>query len=153
VSKKKQKRSYQAWKKPDPTEKKPDIKIIPSSPNAKVSRIIDRDQQEFAARPGMDWFIRPCVPGEFAEIAATGEMDLSAITHTLVKRMGPGSEQMRMPMTDAMAQSWIEFATKDGGSIERREWTKEGGSIERRGWTKGMRHEASDTSSSPEGIT
>jgi len=136
MSKKRQKRSYKAWKKPDPTEKKPDIQIVPSSPNAKVSRIIDRDQREFAARPGMDWFVRPYVPGEFAEIASSGDMDLSVITHTLVKRMGPGSEQMRMPMTEEMAQSWVDLQRRMEEVLSN---------------ISGRRNETPDTNSSPEG--
>jgi hypothetical protein len=39
--------------------------------------------------------------------------------------MGPGSEQLRMPMTEEMAQSWVEFVAKSGGSIEQRKWTEE----------------------------
>jgi hypothetical protein len=30
-----------------------------------------------------------------------------------------------MPMTEEMAQSWIDFATKDGGNIDHHKWTKE----------------------------
>jgi hypothetical protein len=124
MGKKRQKRSFKKWKKQDPTAKMPGIQVVPSSPNAKVARIIDRDQRHFAAKPGTDWLLRPCVPGEFDEIASSGEMDLSTISYTLVKRMGPNPEQLRIPMTEEMAQSWLDFIGKSG-NIERSKWMGE----------------------------
>jgi len=64
------------------------------------------------------------VPGEFDEIGSSGEMDLSTISYTLVKRMGPGPEQLRIPMTEEMAQSWLDFIGKSG-NIERSKWMGE----------------------------
>jgi len=124
VSKKRQKRSFKEWKKPDSTGKRPEIKVVPSSPDAKVSQIIEQDQRHFAAKPDMDWFVRPYVPGEFDEIAASGEIDLSTIAYTLVKRMGPGSEQLRMPLTEEMAQSWLDFVA-GSERIEQSKWTED----------------------------
>ena len=72
----------------------------------------------------MDWFVRPYAPGEFDEIAVSDEIDLSTITYTLVKRMGPGPEQLRMPLTEKMAQSWLDFAAKSG-SLKQSKWTEE----------------------------
>lgn len=122
MSKKRQKRSFKQWKKQDSSEKKPEIKVVSSTPSAKVSRIIERDQRQFAAKPQLDWFVRPYSPGEFDEIA---EIDLSTIASTLVKRMGPGSEQLRMPLTEEMAQSWLDGAAKSGGSVEQSKWTEQ----------------------------
>jgi len=124
VSKKRQKRSFKEWKKPDSTKKRPEIKVVASSPDAKVSQIIERDQRHFAAKPDIDWFVRPYVPGEFDEIAASGEIDLSTIAYTLVKRMGPGSEQLRMPLTEEMAQSWLDFVA-ESERIEQSKWTED----------------------------
>ncbi len=124
MSKKRQKRSFKEWKKPDSTKKRPEIKVVASSPDAKVSQIIERDQRHFAAKPDIDWFVRPYVPGEFDEIAASGEMDLSTIAYTLVKRMGPGSEQLRMPLTEEMAQSWLDFVA-ESERIEQSKWTED----------------------------
>ncbi len=90
MSKKRQKRSFKEWKKPDSTEKRPEIKVVASSP----------------------------------EIAASGEIDLSTIAYTLVKRMGPGSEQLRMPLTEEMAQSWLDFVA-GSERIEQSKWTEE----------------------------
>ncbi len=45
MSKKRQKRSFKQWKKQDPIAKMSGIQVVPSSPNAKVARIIDRDQR------------------------------------------------------------------------------------------------------------
>ncbi len=105
MSKKRQKRSFKEWKKPDSTEKRPEIKVVASSPDTKVSQIIERDQR-------------------FDEIAASGEIDLSTIAYTLVKRMGPGSEQLRMPLTEEMAQSWLDFVA-GSERIEQSKWTEE----------------------------
>ena len=124
MSKKRQKRSFKEWKKPDSTEKRPEIKVVASSPDTKVSQIIERDQRHFAAKPDIDWFVRPYVPGEFVEIAASGEIDLSTIAYTLVKRMGPGSEQLRMPLTEEMAQSWLDFVA-GSERIEQSKWTED----------------------------
>jgi len=123
MSKKRQKRLYKPWKKQDSTQKKPEIVVVPSSPNAKVSRIIKRDQRHFAAKPDLDWFLRPYVPGEFDDIAASGDIDLSTIAHTLVKRVGSGSEQLRVPLTEEMAQSWLDFVAKPG-NIEQSKGTE-----------------------------
>ena len=123
MGKKRQKRVYQPWKKQDSTQKKPEIVVVPSSPG-KVSRIIRRDQRHFAAHPDVDWFLRPYVPGEFDDIAASGDIDLSTIAYTLVKRMGSGSEQLRVPLTEEMAQSWLDFVA-ESGSIIHSKWTGE----------------------------
>jgi hypothetical protein len=125
MSKKRHKRSFKQWKKQDSSEKKPEIKVVSSTPSAKVSRIIERDQRQFAVEPQLDWFVRPYAPGEFDEIAVSGEIDLSTIAYTLVKRMGPGSEQLRMPLTEEMAQSWLDVAAKSGGSLEQSKWIQE----------------------------
>ena len=98
--------------------------MVPSSPNAKVARIIDRDQRHFAAKPDVDWFLRPYVPGEFADIAASGDVDLSTIAYTLVKRIGSGSEQLRVPLTEEMAQSWLDFVA-ESGNIKQSKWVGE----------------------------
>src|SRR5205807_1180741 len=45
MSKKSQKCSFKQWKKQDPIAKMSGIQVVPSSPNAKVARIIDRDQR------------------------------------------------------------------------------------------------------------
>src|SRR2546423_427760 len=114
MSKKRQKRVYKPWKKQDATQNKPEIVVTPSSPNARVSRLIKRDQRHFAAKPGIDWFLRPYVPGEFDDVAASGDIDLSTIAYTLVKRIGSGSEQLRVPLTEEMAQSWLDFVAESG---------------------------------------
>ena len=124
MSKKRQKRVYKPWKKQDATQKKPEIVVTPSSPNARVSRLIKRDQRHFAAKPDVDWFLRPYVPGEFDDIAASGDIDLSTIAYTLVKRIGSSSEQLRVPLTEEMAQSWLDFVA-ESGSIEQSRLTKE----------------------------
>ena len=124
MSKKRQKRSFKEWKKPDSTEKRPEIKVVASSPDTKVSQIIERDQRHFAAKPDVDWFLRPYVPGEFADIAASGDVDLSTIAYTLVKRIGSGSEQLRVPLTEEMAQSWLDFV-EGSGTIEQSKRTEE----------------------------
>src|SRR5438477_12891994 len=98
--------------------------IVATAPYSKVYQIIERDQRHFAAKPYMDWFVRPYVPCEFDKIAASGEIDLSTIAYTLVKRMGPGSEQLRMPLTEEMAQSWLDFVA-GSERIEQSKWTED----------------------------
>lgn len=122
--KKRQKRSFKPWKKQDSTEKTPEIKVVPSSPSAKVSPIIERDQRHFAAKPDIGWFLRPYVPGEFDEFTLSGDIDLSTIAYTLVKRIGSGSEQLRLPLTEEMAQSWLDFVA-ESGRIEQSKWKEQ----------------------------
>ncbi len=98
--------------------------MVPSSPSAKVSPIIEQDQRHFAAKPDIDWFLRPYVPGEFDEFTLSGDIDLSTIAYTLVKRIGSGSEQLRLPLTEEMAQSWLDFVA-ESGRIEQSKWKEQ----------------------------
>jgi hypothetical protein len=100
------------------TKRRVQIEAVPSKPTAKVSAVIERDQQHFAAKPHVDWFVRPYTPGEFEGI---DDLDLSTIAYTLVKRMGPNAEQIRMPLTEEMAQRWLDMAS-ESGKIEQSRW-------------------------------
>ena len=122
MTNRRKKRPLMTWKKASPPiKKRPQIQAIPSQPTAKVSAIIERDQQQFAAKPQVDWFIRPYTPSEFEGI---DDLDLSTVAYTLVKRMGPNAEQIRIPLTEEMAQRWLDKAS-ESGTIEQSRWKDE----------------------------
>lgn len=121
MSNRRRKRPLKTWKASPSTKKRPQIQAVPSKLTPKVSAVIERDQRHFAAKPHIDWFLRPYEPGEFEGI---DDLDLSTVAYTLVKRMGPNSEQIRMPLTEERAQQWLNIAS-ESGSIEQSKWEEE----------------------------
>lgn len=110
MSKKRSRRPAGAWKKTTSVQGKPRLEVYSSTPNPLLMAVVAQDQRRFIAEPELDSFVRLYAPGEFDEIARKDRsLDLSTITHTLVKRMGPGSEQIRMPLTFEMAQKWLQM--------------------------------------------
>ena len=114
-------RAVKTRKASSPAKRRVQIEAVPSKLTAKVSAVIALDQQHFAAKPHVDWFVRPYTPGEFEGI---DNLDLSTVAYTLVRRMGPNAEQIRIPLTEEMARRWLEI-TSESGRVEQARWEEE----------------------------
>ncbi len=114
-------RAVRARKAAPSTKRRGQIEAVPSKPTPLVSAVIARDQEQFTAEPHVDWFVRPYTPGEFEGI---DDLDLSKVEYTLVKWMGPNAEQIRIPLTEEMAQRWLDKAS-ESGTIEQAKWEEE----------------------------